>query len=129
MNGQTMVDRSWARSYSLGVALLVLIAVVGLYHVKWSPYYQRAFVAAEKHSIGTSIVSGKSAEPPPLSWTAAWSYAWAYGLAIWKAMVLGLVLGAGVQAVVPRDWLVRLFGRATFARVALAGLASVPGMM
>jgi uncharacterized membrane protein YraQ (UPF0718 family) len=44
-------------------------------------------------------------------------------------MVLGLVVGAGVQALVPRDWLVRVFGRLSFKGVALAGLASIPSMM
>jgi hypothetical protein len=129
MNGQAIGDRARAKSYTAGMILLLLVAMVGVYHVKWSPSYQRVFVAAEQHSIGASIVSGTLAEPPPFSWAAAWTYAWAYGLAIWKAMVLGLVLGAGVQAVVPRDWLVRLFGRASFGRIVLAGFASVPGMM
>jgi uncharacterized membrane protein YraQ (UPF0718 family) len=44
-------------------------------------------------------------------------------------MILGLVLGAGVQVLVPRDWLARLFGGRHFKTVALAGLASVPSMM
>ncbi len=44
-------------------------------------------------------------------------------------MVLGLVLGAGVQALVPRDWLARAFGQLNFRSVALAGVAGVPSMM
>ena len=118
-----------ARQYRIGVAALVVIAVAGLYYVKWSPYYHRAFVAAEKHSIGVSIVSGKMASPPPPSLEAAVGYAWAYGKAIWMAMVLGLLLGSGVQAAVPRDWLARHFGRTSLKNVALAGAAGVPSMM
>ncbi|MEA3120437.1 MAG: uncharacterized protein QOI13_3707, partial [Paraburkholderia sp.] len=36
----------------LAVAIFVLVAIMGLYYVKWSPYYHRAFVAADTHSIG-----------------------------------------------------------------------------
>ncbi len=121
--------RSPSRSYALGVMALALVAVVGLYHVKWGPYYHRVYVAAAQHSIGVSIISGRSAEAPPPSWHAAWDYAWAYGKAIWQAMVLGLLLGSGVQALVPRDWLARLFGRVSLKGVALAGVAGVPSMM
>jgi len=123
------IEAPSSRTYVVGSAVLLLVAVVGLWYVKWDPYYARAFVAAAKHSIGASIVTGADAAPPPPSWQAAWSYAWAYGLAIWKAMVLGLVLGAGVQALLPRDWLARVVGRMTFGSVALGGLAAMPGMM
>lgn len=118
-----------ANRYAVGLAALALILFGGLYYVKWSPYYHKAFVAASQHSIGTSIVSGKEGAPPPPSLQAALGYAWAYSKAIWQAMILGLVIGAGVQALVPHDWLARVFGRVTFKGVALAGLASVPSMM
>jgi len=111
------------------IAVLATVAVAGLFYVKWNPYYHRAFVAAAQHSIGASIVSGKAASAPEPSVAAALGYAWAYGKAIWQAMVLGLVLGAGVQAVIPRDWLARLLGRSSFSGVAVAGLASIPSMM
>ena len=112
-----------------GPLVLAVLFIGGLYYVKWGPYYQRAFVAASQHSIGGSIVSGKLATPPPPSVEAALGYAWAYGKSIWQAMVLGLLLGAGVQALVPRDWLVRVLGSMKFSRVALAGLISTAGMM
>jgi uncharacterized membrane protein YraQ (UPF0718 family) len=118
-----------ARAYTVGTAALVLIALAGLYYVKWNPYFHRAFVAAAQHSIGASIVSGKSPVAPPPSVSAALGYAWAYGNAIWQAMVLGLLLGAGVQALVPRDWLARVFGDLNFKSVVLAGVAGVPSMM
>jgi uncharacterized membrane protein YraQ (UPF0718 family) len=53
---------------------------------------------------------------------AALGYAWTYGKSIWQAMVLGLLLGAGVQALMPRDWLVRLFGSMKFAASHWLGL-------
>ena len=111
------------------IGVLAGIAVAGLFYVKWDPYFHRAFVAAAQHSIGASIISGKASAAPEPSVAAALGYAWAYGKAIWQAMVLGLVLGAGVQALVPRDWLGRILGRMNFAGVAVAGLASVPSMM
>jgi uncharacterized membrane protein YraQ (UPF0718 family) len=122
------VEAPTSRRY-LAAAVLAAIFVGGLYYVKWNPYYHRAFVAAAQHSIGSSIVSGNDAAPPAPSVGAALGYAWAYGKAIWQAMVLGLVVGAGVQAVVPRDWLARIFGGMGFKGVALAGVASLPGMM
>lgn len=117
------------RSSIAGLAVLAVVFVGGLYYVKWNPYYHKAFLAAAKHSIGASIVSGQLAAPPSPSLDAALGYAWAYGKAIWQAMVLGLVLGAGVQAFVPKDWLVRVFGTVKFKGVALAGLVSTTAMM
>src|SRR5215470_13896294 len=102
----------------LGIAVLAIMFVGGLYYVKWNPYYHKAFLAASTHSIGTSIVSGSAATPPPPSVAAAFGYAWAYGKSIWQAMVLGLLLGAGVQTLVPRDWLLHVFGRMNFKGVA-----------
>jgi uncharacterized membrane protein YraQ (UPF0718 family) len=109
--------------------LLVLIAVVGLFIVKWQPYYLRAFTAASNHSIGASIVSGTAAAPPTASLQAAWDYARAYFLAIWQAMVLGLLLAATVESSLPRDLLVRLLGTPGVRTSTLGGLLSLPGMM
>ena len=128
--GSSVVDARSKRNLSLsGVVFFAVLLIGGLYYVKWGPYYHRAFVAATEHSIGLSIVSGEVATPPPPSIEAALSYAWAYGKSIWQAMVLGLLLGAGVQALIPRDWLVALLGSMKFSHIALAGLISTSGMM
>ncbi len=124
-----MVAVSGLNRSVVGTALLLAVLISGLSYVKWTPYYHKAFVAASRHTIGVSIVSGQSAAAPAPSIGAALGYAWAYGSAIWQAMVLGLIVGAGVQALVPRDWLARVFGRLSFKGVALAGLASIPSMM
>ncbi len=87
--------------------VFLLIAVVGLFYVKWFPYYNRAFVAASQHSIGKSILMGTAASAPSPSWQAALDYALAYGKAIWQAMVLGLLLGSAVQALIPPRWVAR----------------------
>ncbi len=112
-----------------GIAAFTVIAVGGLYYVKWQPYYHKALLAAAKHSIGSSIVSGHASAPPPASWLAAWEYGVVYGKAIWQAMVVGLLVAAGVQTLLPRHWLVRILGRMNFGSVAVAGAASAASMM
>jgi len=106
-------------------ALFVLVAIAGLYYVKWSPYYLKSFVAADKHSIGASILLNTPDSP----FAAALAYAKVYFLAIWKAAVLGVILGSLVQVLIPRDWLLRLFGRADLASTVRGGLFALPGMM
>ena len=105
--------------------LFIVVAAIGLYYVKWSPYYLKSFVAADKHSIGASILANAPAAP----WSAALEYATVYFLAIWKAAVLGVLLGSLVQVLVPRDWLLRVFGRAGLGSTLRGGLFALPGMM
>jgi len=107
----------------------LLIAVAGLFYVKWFPYYQKAFVAASHHAIGQSILMGTAASPPAPSFAAALDYALAYGNAIWKAMVLGLLMGSGVQALLPPQWVAKALGGTGFGSVAAGGFLSIPGMM
>jgi uncharacterized membrane protein YraQ (UPF0718 family) len=113
----------------IGIAVFLLIAIAGLFYVKWFPYYNRAWVAASNHSIGTSILMGTSDSAPPPSLTAAIDYAWAYGKAIWQAMVLGLLLGSAVQALLPRRWIARAMGGTGLGSVVAGGLMALPGMM
>ncbi|MBB6251056.1 permease [Nitrospirillum iridis] len=113
----------------VGPALVALIAVAGLFYVKWSPYYARAFVAATNHAIGKSILMGTEASAPAPSWETAVAYALAYGKAIWQAMVLGLLLGSAIQALLPVNWVARTLGRTGFGSVLAGGLLSLPGMM
>lgn len=105
--------------------LFLLVAVIGLYYVKWSPYYLKSFVAADNHNIGASILG--AAQDSPL--TAALAYAQVYFLAIWKAAVLAVILGSLLQVLIPRDWLLNLFGRAGFGSTLRGGLFALPGMM
>lgn len=117
------------RSLVIFPAIFLLVAIVGLFIVKWEPYYDRAFVAAATHSIGSSIITGKSSIAPTPSWSAALGYATAYFTAVWKAVVLGLLLGSLVQVLIPRQWVARVFGSSNFSSAAYAGVASLPGMM
>ncbi len=112
-----------------GIGIFVLIAVVGLFYVKWAPYYGRAFTAAQTHSIGNSILTGGAQALPEPSWRAALDYAIAYGKAIWQALILGLLLGSAVQALLPRQWIPRLLGGTGLGGVVAGSLLAVPSMM
>lgn len=105
--------------------LFFLVVIVGLWFVKWQPYYGKAFTAAETHSIGKSILA--NADNSPLQ--AAWDYAMVYFLAVWKAAVLGVLLGSLVQVLIPRDWLLRTLGQSRFRGTLFGTLFSLPGMM
>lgn len=113
----------------LQAATLFAVAVAGLAYVKWLPYWDKAFVAAQHHSIGPSILMGAADRPPAPSLDAAVGYATAYGKAIWKAMVLGLLLGSGVQALLPGAWVRRVLGGRGFGGAVAGGLIAMPGMM
>ncbi|MDY7560849.1 permease [Pseudomonas sp. 10B1] len=105
--------------------LFLLVAVIGLYYVKWSPYYLKSFVAADNHSIGASILNA----PQDNTFSAALAYAQVYFLAIWKAAALAVILGSLMQVLIPRDWLLSLFGRAGFGSTLRGGLFALPAMM
>ncbi|WP_330983945.1 MULTISPECIES: permease [Enterobacterales] len=106
-------------------ALFFLVVIVGLWYVKWQPYYGKAFTAADTHSIGKSILA--QAADNPLR--AALDYAMVYFLAVWKAAVLGVLLGSLIQVLIPRDWLLRTLGQPRFQGTLLGTLFSLPGMM
>jgi uncharacterized membrane protein YraQ (UPF0718 family) len=117
------------RRLVIGTLIFLALFAVGLFIVKWSPYWHKTHVAAVTHSIGASIVSGKSTQAPAVGIAAAWSYALAYYKAIWQALLLALVLGAAVPVFVPRRWLHRLIGENSFKSTAVAGGLSLAGMM
>lgn len=120
---------SSSRKYLIPVVVFFVLLVAGEFYVKWDPYYHKAFVAAAKHTLGASIVSGKTDVPPGFGLAAAWQYAIKYFLAIWQALVVGIVVGAGIQVLLPKDWIFRLFARRSFSRIAAAGSLALPGMM
>ena len=105
--------------------LFFTIVVIGLYFVKWDPYYHKAFVAADSHSIGNSIINDQY----QTVWQAMWQYSKVYFLAIWKAAVLGVLLGSLVQVLIPRDWLLRYLGSGRFGSILAGAVVSLLGMM
>lgn len=105
--------------------LFFMIVIVGLWYVKWSPYYGKVFVAADTHSIGSSILTSISYSPL----NAAWDYTQIYFLAVWKAALLGLILGSLIQVLIPRNWLLNTLGRSGFLGTVLGLVFALPGMM
>ena len=119
-SSQSALSRQWWKP-----ALFFLVVIVGLWYVKWQPYYGKAFTAAETHSIGKSILAQAASSPLQ----AAWDYALVYFLAVWKAAVLGVILGSLVQVLIPRNWLLRTLGQPRFQGTLLGTIFSLPGMM
>ncbi|GAA3570972.1 permease [Microlunatus spumicola] len=116
------------RTTFVAVAVVVVVAAVGLSWAKWLPYAQRAgAVAASGSWKGSSILTTGAGENP---FARAWDFTLAYGGAVWKALLVALVVATVVDVLVPRRWLVRALGRRTPLGGSLAGgLASLPGMM
>ena len=85
-----------------GIVFFFALAIVGLFYVKWSPNYATALVAAQDHTLGTSIVSGNLPASPGVSLQAGFAYSVAYFYAIWQALLLGLALGAGIEVLLPQ---------------------------
>jgi uncharacterized protein len=115
--------------YARGFGLLLVIAIVGLYVVKWNPYFHRALNAVSTHSVGGSIVFGKTLTAPTASLAAAFGYAQAYFKSVWQAWVLGLLMAATIESLLPRDWLARVLGKTSFGTSLLGGVLALPGMM
>lgn len=110
----------------VGVFLLIVLALTFI--VKWQPLFIKTRGASVHHTFGKSIVAGTSAQSPK-GWHAALSFSLTYAKSVWQAVVLGLVIAAGVQELVPRDWLLRLFGRSRSSATLAGGLTAVPSMM
>lgn len=105
--------------------LFLAVVIGGLWLVKWQPYYGKALLAAQTHSIGHSLLTDHQLHPLQ----AAWQYAQIYFLAVWKAALLGIILGSLLQVLIPRRWLIGLFGHGRFSGPLLAAIFSLPGMM
>ena len=127
--GFPLPAESGRRRSIIGLAILLVLAVGGLYLVKWSPYYQKSFLVAANHSLGASIVTGQARGAPAPSVAAALDYLSVYFKAIWEALVLGLLLATTIETLLPRDWLARLLGTQAFRSTALGGVLALPGMM
>lgn len=105
--------------------LFFSVLAVGLYFVKWQPYYLKTFTALETQSIGKSLLADQFTSP----WQAMWQYAQVYFLAIWKAALLGVVLGSLMSVLLPKDWFIRYLSQTKFGSILLGTAISFPGMM
>lgn len=111
------------------IIIFVLVVVGGLFYVKWSPYYTKAFLAASKHSIGASIISGKSNIVPTFSFAAAISYMAAYFNSVWRAVILALLIGSLVQVAIPKNFIKKLLGEKNIKSTLVGGVVALPSMM
>ena len=110
-----------------GIGFFFALAIVGLFYVKWSPYYATALVAAQDRALGASIVSGNLPSPPGASFQAGFAYFIAYLKETWQALLLGLALGAGIAVLLPRARLSQFF---TGSKGPLSATAfAIPSMM
>jgi uncharacterized protein len=111
------------------VVLFVLIVILSMSYAKWYPYFFKVIHVSSTHSLGSSIITGKSANAPAVGWHAAVSYTVAYVKSIWVALIAGLLIGSGVQTLLPSEWLFRVLGRTGWKSSSLATVAAVPSMM
>lgn len=119
------------RALIAGTLVFTAVAVAALTWAKWSPYWNKLFIVATTHTLGPSIVTGKSATPPAPSWAAAVSYTFDYGRSIWIALVAGLLIAASVEAFLPQRRLLALFQheKGDVAGAVAGGLLAMPSMM
>lgn len=111
------------------IVLFFVLLVAGELYVKWYPYFNKAFVAAAKHTLGLSIITGHQSVAPTPSFGAAFDYAKQYFLAVWEAVILGVVVGAAVQTLLPKQWILRLFAKSNTKSLITASALALPGMM
>lgn len=112
----------------LGLAVLLALLVVGLSWSKWVPYWDRAWGLNE-----TSVWDGDSllaSAGETMSFAGAWNFTLTYFDAVWKALLVALLVAAAIDALVRRDWLVRLMNRSSPIRQSVVGASlSMPSMM
>ncbi|MGV9339954.1 permease [Streptomyces sp. NPDC003688] len=115
-----------------GFLIAVVVFVVVLLWAKWLPYTAKVVALNESHKwSGSSILGVGGVQPGEApSWHAATSFLVAYLVAVWKALVAALLISAALQALIPRDWLVRALDRGgRWSGAVAGGLLSTPSMM
>lgn len=119
------------RAVGAGLAVFAVILVGGLLYAKWWPYAHKTAAVFATHAFkGKSSIAAKGAAPA-FSWSAAWTFAVGYIKAVWVALLAALLIASGVEALLPRRWLVRLLtsGPRLLGGAAAGGLLAVPSMM
>ena len=120
------------RSLAVAAVLFAVITAAALTWAKWWPYVHKTVKVLRTHALsGSSSVTGGARTAPPPSWHSAWTFADSYFHSIWIALVAALIIASAVEALVPRDWLVRQLARGPrwLGGSAAGGLLSVPSMM
>ncbi|GAA1508668.1 permease [Brevibacterium permense] len=112
----------------IGLVVLAVLLVVGLSWSKWLPYWDKAWTMSR-----TSLWDGTplfDAAGDTVSLSGAWDFTLVYFTAVWKALLVALLVAAAIDALVPRDWLLKLLNRRSHTGQSLVGAAlSMPSMM
>lgn len=112
----------------VGLGVLVLFLVVGLTWSKWMPYWGKAWTMSQTFAWDGSPLFDAAGEA--FSFAGAWNFTLVYFTAVWKALLVALFVAAAIDALVPRDWLLRLMNRRSHTSQSLVGAAlSLPSMM
>lgn len=122
-SAKTLTPADW-----VGLGVLAVFLLVGLSWSKWLPYWDKAWALSR-----TSLWDGAplfDAAGEAVSLSGAWDFTLVYFTAVWKALLVALLVAAVIDALVPRDWLLRLLNRRSHAGQSLVGAAlSMPSMM
>lgn len=112
----------------VGLGVLVIFLIIGLSWSKWMPYWDKAWTMSQ-----TSVWDGSplfEAAGDTFSLAGAWDFTLVYFISVWKALLVALVVAAAIDALVPRDWLLRVMNRRTHTSQSLVGaVMSLPSMM
>lgn len=108
------------------LAAFIALAAAALYWAKWAPYSQQLAAVALSHSLGASMLGVNS----QATVQSGLSYCFSYFKSIWPALIAGLVVAAGVEALAPRQWLLKLMASGgPLRRVLVGGALAVPSLM
>lgn len=125
---QPNTSPGWKRSDWIGLGVLGVLLLLGLTWSKWLPYWDRTWTLSE-----TSVWDGESlfeSAGQTISLAGAWNFTLTYFDAVWKALVVALLVAAAIDALLRRDWLVRLMNRPSPIRQSAVGASlSMPSMM
>lgn len=113
-----------------GTLAFALLAAGVLAWAKWLPYIHKLHVTDATGTYpGHDVLAkaGRAGSPPSLG--RAWGFSKAYAAAIWPALVAGLAIAAGVEALLPRRWLLGALGSDGLRGRIRGGLSSLPSMM
>lgn len=117
------------RKLAIYFAVFMAVLIIGLYYVKWSPYFTKAVNAKTTHTIGDAIIANVGSKTPAFSITAGWTFTQAYFSSVWKAMLLGIIVGSLVQVLIPTSWIRKYLGESKFKNSVFAMVLGVPTMM
>ncbi|HEY9565072.1 MAG TPA: permease [Nocardioides sp.] len=113
------------------MGVLAVLFVVGLAWAKWLPYVDKSLALSDSGAWDGSAIFLSSGDPGATpSLAGAWQFTSDYFLAVWKAALVALLIAAGIDALVPRAWLLRLMDRpGRLSQSLTGGSLSLPSMM